>query len=652
MTQDGLHGQHRRAGVEQQRGAGMAQLVRRSGHAAAPAVGAQPLVAVRGAERLVAVNEDFFRQRLGRAAHRQVGCERLGGGLAERNQAVLEPFGLLDAQPAPLPIDIRQAQAADLAGAQAAVQHEQEPGLVQQTRAPDAPVGGSAIGLDSLLARGAIVREVHRAAGCGPRRGNPPAASARRPGGRALAGRYSRCLRASQLAVERFGADPSGQAPVQIGEPPFRVQIGQAVERHLFGHPAQRKGERAEHGDGGFVAAGERPVALAVGDEMADVFLQPGRQRAEVMLPMDLFGRGRLVAAQVQVIGQFVQAFVVILAGGSGDGPVIDELPGSFQVGLGVDLPVGLVQKAQRLAHGDAIDLHGRGAVTGIEQPVAETTVEAAVGGQPIIEGRDSRIELVDACGGRGVVCGVSRSLSASFQGQPLHDRCHRDLIILLHLGVGDVQVDLGGAQVGMAEQALDGGDRHPGFGQMAAEGVAQLVAGDPHPGRAAVDRQPVLDAGDGQAAAKAVEEDGFILDRGADRQPDLQRRQRLGRQVDHALPAALAVQPQPGQAAGGRLQVQVVQRQVAHLADAQAAAQHEQEHGPVARAVDDGEQLFQVGVLDVAGQALALADEMALGDDRVARRVVGLDGQEAVERAQRGQAAVDGGDGVSLLPG
>ncbi len=88
----------------------------------------------------------------------------------------------------------------------------------------------------------------------------------------------------------------------------------------------------------------------------------------------------------------------------------------------------------------------------------------------------------------------------------------HGRFIIGLHLGVGDVQVDFGGTQPGMPEQALDGGDRDARLSQVAAKGVAQLVAGNPQPGLLALTRQTFLDAGHAQPAAKAVEKYRLVL--------------------------------------------------------------------------------------------------------------------------------------------
>ena len=132
----------------------------------------------------------------------------------------------------------------------------------------------------------------------------------------------------------------------------------------------------------------------------------------------------------------------------------------------------------------------------------------------------------------------------------------HGGFVIGLYSRIGDVQVNLGSAQVGMPEQALDGGDRHPGLGEVAAKGVAKLVTGEPQPGLAAVVSQSVLDAGDSQALSETVEKDRFRFGIGTDVQPDLLSCQRLRRKVDHALFAAFAVQPQARQAALGRFQV------------------------------------------------------------------------------------------------
>jgi len=77
-------------------------------------------------------------------------------------------------------------------------------------------------------------------------------------------------------------------------------------------------------------------------------------------------------------------------------------------------------------------------------------------------------------------------------QAETLVDLFHGFIIILLHLGAGDMQINLGSAQAGMPEQSLDRGDGGTRFDQVAAEGVAELVAGQPQPSLVAVSGQAV----------------------------------------------------------------------------------------------------------------------------------------------------------------
>ena len=104
------------------------------------------------------------------------------------------------------------------------------------------------------------------------------------------------------------------------------------------------------------------------------------------------------------------------------------------------------------------------------------------------------------------------------------------------------MQVDLGGLQPGVPQQFLNGGDRHARLGHVAAKCMAQLVAGHPKSGLAAVHTQPFLNGGDAQPPAETVEENGFVFCFGANLQPDLQGGQWLGREIHRPLPSAFAV--------------------------------------------------------------------------------------------------------------
>ncbi len=110
----------------------------------------------------------------------------------------------------------------------------------------------------------------------------------------------------------------------------------------------------------------------------------------------------------------------------------------------------------------------------------------------------------------------------------------------------------------------------------------------------------------------------------------------------------ALAVDAQTRKLAWTGLQFQVIQGQPPDLTHAQAAIQHQAEHGTVARIGDGGEQSYQVNVGNVTRQMLAEAGGVQARPNRVGRRVVGFQGQEVVEDAQAGEAAIERGAGMA----
>ena len=61
------------------------------------------------------------------------------------------------------------------------------------------------------------------------------------------------------------------------------------------------------------------------------------------------------MTAQAQIFAQFHQAFVIPNFGILRDRPGLEMLPNLLKISLGVDLPVGLVKKAKRLARDDAV---------------------------------------------------------------------------------------------------------------------------------------------------------------------------------------------------------------------------------------------------------------------------------------------------------
>ena len=93
----------------------------------------------------------------------------------------------------------------------------------------------------------------------------------------------------------------------------------------------------------------------------------------------------------------------------------------------------------------------------------------------------------------------------------------------------------------------------------------------------------------------------------------------------------------------GGRsCQEEVAQAELGHFGDAQTAAQHEQEDGPVADVVDDGEQLLDGAARGTARAGVGVAQQVAVAQDGALEGGV-LVGQEVVEGGDGGQAAVDG---------
>ena len=79
------------------------------------------------------------------------------------------------------------------------------------------------------------------------------------------------------------------------------------------------------------------------------------------------------------------------------------------------------------------------------------------------------------------------------------------------------------------------------------------------------------------------------------------------------------------------------------NFAYAQPAAKHERKHGAITDGTDGPEQFFEIGVAHIPRQSLAHTHEMVAGNDRRLQRHVAFEAQPFVERAQRGQPAVDG---------
>jgi hypothetical protein len=201
-----------------------------------------------------------------------------------------------------------------------------------------------------------------------------------------------------------------------------------------------------------------------------------------------------------------------------------------------------------------------------------------------------------------------------------------------------------------VAEQALDGGDGHPDLDQVTAESVAELMARNPYTRPATVMSQPKLDGSNSHATTQAADEDGLILHSRADRQPFLQGDESLVGEVGNALGAILAAEPQAWQAARGRLEIEITQREVSNLANPETTSQHQQEHSAVTGGVDDDEQLLNLGIFGVARQSSALADEMTLGDYGVGWSIAGCDPEKLVKRPDSSESTVDGSRSVAAF--
>jgi hypothetical protein len=115
-------------------------------------------------------------------------------------------------------------------------------------------------------------------------------------------------------------------------------------------------------------------------------------------------------------------------------------------------------------------------------------------------------------------------------------------------LGIDALQVDGGGAEVGVAELALDDVQGDAFVGELEGVGVAQLLRGKspPHPGlgREAVQLGSHTRTGPAAAAGGAFEDAELWTDRqlGADREPGTQLLPAPGVDAPLAAPAALAV--------------------------------------------------------------------------------------------------------------
>ena len=211
--------------------------------------------------------------------------------------------------------------------------------------------------------------------------------------------------------------------------------------------------------------------------------------------------------------------------------------------------------------------------------------------------------------------------------------------------GVGAGRVDLGGGDLGMAQQLAQAGDGHAGFGQLAGIGVAQLMRGELHAGLCAIAMQQPLDAVGAQRLAAFVEEHIGLIAGGAHRQPGRQHGIGIGAEQDQPLFAAFAQDPQAGRLVGlaGASRSSSLGRRLRPPA-ARRATSAQTRPGRAGSLIDRPQLARCSSSLKVARQALRLFARMALEAHRVGpAQVAALFGQEVEEDLQGGHPALDG---------
>ena len=203
-----------------------------------------------------------------------------------------------------------------------------------------------------------------------------------------------------------------------------------------------------------------------------------------------------------------------------------------------------------------------------------------------------------------------------------------------------------------MSEELLDGGDRDAALGEDASEGVPELMAGEFDPGSGAVAIEQAADGGGGEGVAGAGEEDGGRVGARALAEPVSEGGEGEGRDEDGAFDIALADDGETRKEAGRWVEMKATESEASHFAQAQAAGKHEGEHGPIAGAVNDGEDLGDGGIGDIAGEAMRAADAVAAPDDGAGGRRGEGELEEAEERGERGETAGDGDGRVAEVQG
>ncbi len=237
----------------------------------------------------------------------------------------------------------------------------------------------------------------------------------------------------------------------------------------------------------------------------------------------------------------------------------------------------------------------------------------------------------------------------------------------------GDVGVDLGGGDAGVAEEFLDAAEIGAGVEHVSGEGVAELVGADVDgdAGVAEVFLEEFADADAGEACAALGDEEGSGLDAGlgAVALDGLEGRRADG---DDALFAALAEN-----ADGLREGIDVGDVEADELREAEAAGVEELEDRGVAGGgpggslffkgslergfeefldlgdgEDERELAFELGKLDflegVAGEAMALGEPLVEGAERGEMKADGGEGGAAFHELEEEAAEIVGG---ALLP-
>ena len=225
-------------------------------------------------------------------------------------------------------------------------------------------------------------------------------------------------------------------------------------------------------------------------------------------------------------------------------------------------------------------------------------------------------------------------------------------IIDLLHAGGGDMGVDLGGAEVGVAEKLLDAAEVGAVVEEVGGEAVPEFVRADLEAdgGVAQVFLQEVADGAHGDAAAELAEEEGAVVDAGGDAIV-LDGAEGGATDGTEAVFAAFA-----GDAEAFVEVVDVADVEFDEFVEAEAGAVEELEDGGVALGGPDGGTLGAFG-FEGEGEGEELVD-LAEGEDDGEGALgfgeldfeegiggeAGAAGEEFEEAAEGGELDADGG--------